>query len=170
MLMRPLTAAAVAMVLSLGAAACGGSSSSSSGGSAGAGSTPTTSSGGGSTGSGSLAGGSGFCGVAKGKLQSLEAQLAQIATMSSEKDQLKQQLQTWQSYTQSAEADAPSAIKGDVAVIVAFINHISDGYAKADYDPLKAAAILGPYLQQNQAKLQAAGDRIQAWAQANCGL
>jgi len=170
MLIRPLAAAAVAMALSLGAAACGGSSSSSSSGSAGAGSTPIVSNGGSSTGSGSLAGGSGFCGVAKGKLQSLQSKLAQIATLGSEKEQLKQEFQQWESTMQSAEADAPSAIKGDITVLAGFIQHVGDGYAKAGYDPMKAIGTLGPYIQQNQAKLQAASDHIQAWAQANCGL
>ena len=171
MRIRPLAAAAAVAALSLGLAACGSSSSSSSSGStAGGGSTPAISMGGSSTGSGSLSGGSGFCGEAQGKLQSLEAQLAQIATMSSQKDQLKQELQAWKSYTQSAEADAPSEIKGDVTVIAGFIQHIADGYAQAGYDPIKAAAVLGPYLQQNQAKLQAASNHIQSWAQANCGL
>jgi hypothetical protein len=169
---RSYVTLAVMVALALGAASCGGSSSSSSSGSAGGGSTPEVLSGGGNSGSlgGSAAGGSGFCADAQGKLQQMEAKLAQIATLSTQKDQLKQELQTWQSYTQSAEADAPSQIKGDVAVIVGFINHLSEGYAKAGYDPIKAAAVLGPYLQENQAKLQAAGDHIQAWAQTNCGL
>jgi hypothetical protein len=168
MRIRSCVTLAVMTALAIGAASCGGSSSSSSSGSSGGGSTPQVLSGGGN--SGSLAGGSGFCADAQGKLQQMEAKLAQIATMSSQKDQLKQELETWQSYTQSAEADAPSQIKGDVAVIVGFINHLSEGYAKAGYDPLKAAAVLGPYLQENQSKLQAASNHIQAWAQTNCGL
>jgi len=171
MRIRPYVTLAVAAALVVGAAACGSSSSSSSSGSnAGAGgSTSQLNTGGASTGS-AIGGGSGFCGDAKGKLQQMQAKLAEIATMSSEKDKLKKELETWQSYTQSAEADAPSQIKGDVAVIVGFINHLSDGYAKAGYDPIKAAAVLGPYLQQNQGKLQAASNHIQSWAQANCGL
>ena len=126
--------------------------------------------GGGSTSSGSMSGGSGFCGDAKGKLAGLQAQLAQIATSGSQKDQLKKELQTWQSYTQSAEASAPSEIKGDIAVIADFVKHVSDAYAQAGYDPMKALAVVGPYIQQNDAKLQAASHHIQAWAQANCGL
>ena len=171
MRIRSLVALTAAAALSLGLAACGGSSSSSGSGSASSGgSTPVISAGGGSTSSGSISGGSGFCGDAKGKLAGLQAQLAQIATSGSQKDQLKKELQTWQSYTQSAEADAPSEIKGDIAVIADFIKHVSDGYAQAGYDPMKAIAVVGPYIQQNDAKLQTASNNIQAWAQANCGL
>jgi hypothetical protein len=171
MRIRSLVGLTAATALSLGLAACGGSSSSSSSGSASSGgSTPVISmGGGGSTSSGSISGGSGFCGDAKGKLAGLQAQLAQIATSGSQKDQLKKELQTWQSYTQSAEADAPSEIKGDIAVIADFIKHVSDGYAQAGYDPMKAIAVVGPYIQQNGPKLQTASDHIQAWAQANCG-
>jgi hypothetical protein len=170
MWIRSCVSLAVAAALAIGAASCGGSSSSSSGGSSsgGGGSIAQPQSGGAN--SGSVMGGSGFCGDAQGKLQQMQAQLAQIATMSSGKEQLKNELEAWQSYTQSAEADAPSQIKGDLVVVVAFIKHLSDGYAKAGYDPIKAAAVVGPYVQQNQAKLQAAGNHIQAWAQANCGL
>ncbi|HET7429570.1 MAG TPA: hypothetical protein VFJ66_08945 [Gaiellales bacterium] len=168
MRIRSLVALTAATALSLGLAACGGSSSS---GSASSGeSTPVISAGGGSASSGSISGGSGFCGDAKGKLAGLQAQLAQIATSGTQKDQLKKELQTWKSYTQSAEADAPSEIKGDIAVIADFINHVSDGYAQAGYDPMKAIAVVGPYIQQNDAKLQTASNHIQAWAQANCGL
>lgn len=161
----------VAAALAAAAAGCGSSSSSSSSGSSSSGgsSSPAVSVGGGSTSSGSISGGSGFCGDAKGKLQGLQVQLAQIATSGSQKDQLKKELQTWQSYAQSAEADAPSEIKGDIAVIADFIKHVSDGYAQAGYDPMKAIAVVGPYIQQNQAKLQAASNHVQAWAQANCG-
>ena len=163
----------IAASLALAGAACGGSSSSSSSGSStvgAGGSSSTASVGGSSTGSGSLSGGSGFCGEAKGKLAGLQAQLAQIATSGTQKDQLKKELQAWKSYTQSAEADAPSEIKADIAVIADFINHVSDGYAQAGYDPMKAIAVVGPYIQQNGPKLQTASNHIQAWAQANCGL
>jgi hypothetical protein len=169
MLTRQGATLAVAAALAVGAAACGSSSSSSSGSAtAGAGSTAQLQTGGSST--GSAMGGGGFCSEAKGKLQGLQASLAQLATSGDQKEQLKKEVEAWQTYTQSAEADAPSEIKGDVTVIAGFIKHLSDAYAKTGYDPLKAAAVVGPYIQQNQGKLQTASDHIQAWAQANCGL
>jgi hypothetical protein len=169
MSMRPLAAIAVLAALSLGAAACGSSSSSSSSGaSTGAGSSlPQVSSGGSSQ---SLAGGSGFCSDAKGKLRSLQSSIAQMATSGSQKEQLKNEMQAWTTFANAAKASAPSQIKGDVTVIADFLQHLSNAYAQAGYDPIKAAAVIGPYLQQNQAKLQAASNHIQTWAQTNCGL
>ncbi len=169
MSMRPLAAIAVLAALSLGAAACGSSSSSSSSGAStgGGSSIPQASSGGSSE---SLAGGGAFCGDAKGKLESLQASIAQIVTSGSQKEQLKKEVQAWVTFANAAKASAPSQIKGDVTVVADFLQHLSDAYAQAGYDPLKAAAVFGPYLQQNQAKLQAASNHIQTWAQTNCGL
>ncbi len=140
----------IAASLALSATACGGSSSSSSSGSqaGGGASSPTVSVGGSSTGSESLSGGSGFCGEAKGKLAGLQAKMAQLATITSDPERIKKQLDALLSFVQSAQSDAPSEIQGDVASFADFLKHMNDVYAQNGYDPMKAAPTLLPYIQQ----------------------
>jgi hypothetical protein len=168
---RPVIVSAIVLVMAVAAASCGGSSSSSSGASTsagGGGSTSALGTGGSST--GSLGGGSGFCSVATGKMRGLERKMAQIATIASQPERLKQQLDAMQSFANGAESDAPGEIKPDIAVFAGFLKHLADGYKKADYNPAAAAVVLGPYIQQQQSKLDAASKHVQAWASANCGL
>jgi hypothetical protein len=156
--------------VALAAAACGGSSSSSSGAStvaAGGGSTSMLDTGGSSTGS---SGGSGFCGDATGRLRSFEQQMAKLALIASEPERLKKQMQTLQTFAAGAEADAPGEIKPDIAVFADYLKHLADAFAKANYNPAVAAATIGPYIQQQQSKLEAASQHVRAWATANCGL
>jgi hypothetical protein len=158
---------AVAASLALGAAACGGSSSGPSTGAGG--SSPTISAGGSSIGSESLSAGNGFCGDAKGKLADLQATMAQLATITSDPERIKKQLEALQSFVQSAQSDAPSEIQGDVASFATFLKHMNDVYAQNGYDPMKAAPELVPYIQQMQSKLETSSKHVQAWAKANCG-
>jgi hypothetical protein len=125
--------------------------------------------GGSSTGSESLSGGSGFCGEAKGKLADLQAEMAQLATITSDPERIKKQLDALLSFVHSAQSDAPSEIQGDVASFEAFLQHMNDVYAQDGYDPMKAAPTLLPYIEQQQPKLETASKHVQAWAQANCG-
>ena len=168
---RALTLTAVVAVLALGLAACGGSSSSATSGgapSAGGASTPVASSG--STDLGSMSGGgSGFCGQAKGKLADMQAKMAQLATITSDPERIKKQLETLMSFVQSAQSGAPPEIQADVASFAAFLKHLNDVYAKNGYDPMKAAPELVPYIQQMQTKLETSSKHVQAWAKANCG-
>lgn len=169
MRIRLLSVIALAVALGVGASACGSSSSSSSsGGATNDGGVTAPVSSGGTTDLGSISGGSGFCGEAKGKIAHLKAQMAALATITSDPERIKKQVEALTSFAQSAEADAPSEIQGDVAVFADFLKHMGDLYAQAGYDPAKAAPTILPYLQSEQSKLDAASNHVGAWAKANC--
>jgi len=65
------------------------------------------------------------------------------------------------------KAEAPSEIKSDVATVVDFYSKFVQAMASANGDPTKMEAALAP-LQSQEAGVQAAGQRIDAYVTAHC--